>query len=244
VTRNPSWKRDELILALDLYFRHKPSNISKTHPEVVALSKVLNALPIHGHRPDAAKFRNANGVYMKLCNFLHVDPSYHGKGLTGGGAEEKAVWDEFAHDPMKLGVTAAAIKARLEKQPTEEETKTPVEDEDEFPEGTVLFRSHRSRERNRKLVARAKALALKAQGKLACAVCAFDFGARYGKVGAGYIEAHHTVPISQIAPGAKTKVKDIALLCSNCHRMAHRRPSVAVAQRVEDARPVSAAATA
>ena len=45
--RNPPWQRDELILALDLYFRHRPDTISKKHPEVAALSELLNKLPIH-----------------------------------------------------------------------------------------------------------------------------------------------------------------------------------------------------
>jgi 5-methylcytosine-specific restriction protein A len=83
--RNPPWQRDELILALDLYFRHRPDRISKTHPEVVALSKLLNALPLHSDRPDRERFRNANGTYIKLCNFLALDPDYHGKGLERGG---------------------------------------------------------------------------------------------------------------------------------------------------------------
>ena len=68
--RNAPWQRDELILALDLYFRHNPAHISKSHPEVLALSKTLGALPIHPERADPRKWRNINGVYMKLCNFL------------------------------------------------------------------------------------------------------------------------------------------------------------------------------
>jgi 5-methylcytosine-specific restriction protein A len=36
--RNPPWQRDELILALELYFRHRPDTIRKEHPEVEALS--------------------------------------------------------------------------------------------------------------------------------------------------------------------------------------------------------------
>ena len=63
--RNPPWQRDELILALDLYFRHRPDTIGKKHPEVAALSELLNKLPIHPDRPDTAKFRNVNGTYMK-----------------------------------------------------------------------------------------------------------------------------------------------------------------------------------
>jgi 5-methylcytosine-specific restriction protein A len=78
--RNPPWQRDELILALDLYFRHRPDTINKKHPEVAELSEILNALPIHPDRPDAARF------YMKLCNFLALDPAYQGLGLGAGAA--------------------------------------------------------------------------------------------------------------------------------------------------------------
>lgn len=48
--RNPPWERDELILALDLYFQHKPTSISKAHATVVELSNILNQLPIHTDR--------------------------------------------------------------------------------------------------------------------------------------------------------------------------------------------------
>ena len=36
--RNPSWSRDELILALDLYMRSKGNPPGKTAPEIVELS--------------------------------------------------------------------------------------------------------------------------------------------------------------------------------------------------------------
>jgi 5-methylcytosine-specific restriction protein A len=221
--RNPPWHRDELILALDLYFLHSPLHISERHPEVRALSQILNVLPIHGHRPDAARFRNANGVYMKLCNFLRLDPGYQGKGLRAGGALEEEVWREFAADRARLATTAAAIRERASAPDAAEHIAEPVDDEEEFPEGRVLFRAHRARERNRTLVTRAKQLAQKRSGRLACQVCEFVFGVRYGRLGEGYIECHHVVPISQLRPGSRTKVTDLALLCSNCHRMVHRR---------------------
>jgi 5-methylcytosine-specific restriction protein A len=109
--RNPPWVRDELILALDLYFRHRPDHISKTHPEVVALSEILNGLPLQPARPDARRFRNPNGVYMKLCNFLRFDPEYQGKGLEAGGKAEELVWKDFAGDRERLRQVAAAILA-------------------------------------------------------------------------------------------------------------------------------------
>jgi 5-methylcytosine-specific restriction protein A len=224
--RNPPWTRDELILALDLYLRHHPSHISNAHPEVKKLSEVLNALPIHTDRPDSQRFRNENGVYTKLCNFLRFDPSYQGKGLTHGNSGEEAVWKEFADDPKHLAQIAAAIRKRVavgERKAPDRNGSAIQPDEDEFPEGRVLFREHRARERSRALVQAAKSRFLKAHGKLACQICGFAFSDRYGELGEGYIECHHVVAVSELEPNSKTKLSDIALLCSNCHRMIHRR---------------------
>ena len=85
MSKNPPWNRDELILSLDLYIRHNPLHIGKTHPEVIKLSETLNKLSSHIDKPEVKTFRNPNGVYMKLCNFLRFQPGYHGVGLQRGG---------------------------------------------------------------------------------------------------------------------------------------------------------------
>ncbi|MBK9934281.1 MAG: HNH endonuclease [Cytophagaceae bacterium] len=59
--------------------------------------------------------------------------------------------------------------------------------------------------------------------KLCCDVCGFSFVEKYGEVGLGYIEAHHTYPISELTEETQTRPEDMALVCSNCHRMLHRR---------------------
>ncbi len=61
------------------------------------------------------------------------------------------------------------------------------------------------------------------EGRLACAVCKFDFAERYGAVGEGYIECHHTLPLSELEGERRTRLVDLALVCSNCHRMLHRK---------------------
>jgi hypothetical protein len=79
---------------------------------------------------------------------------------------------------------------------------------------------HLKRERNPKAAAAAKA----AHGTI-CQACNFDFESVYGSIGAGFIEAHHLVPIASLKPGqGKTynAKRDFAVLCSNCHRMFHR----------------------
>lgn len=103
-----------------------------------------------------------------------------------------------------------------------------VADEDygfdtEFPEGKEIEIKHRLRERNQALIKSAKEAFKQKNGNLYCQVCGFDFQAKYGDTGAGFIEGHHTLPISEIKGEVKTKVKDVALVCSNCHKMLHRR---------------------
>ena len=94
---------------------------------------------------------------------------------------------------------------------------------EEAPEGRLLTRVHLRRERNRELVESKKRLVLKQGGSLTCEVCGFNFKAEYGERGDGFIECHHTKPLEALEPGAKTHVRDLALVCSNCHRMIHRR---------------------
>ncbi len=91
MAKNPNWARDELILALDLYFKIDPAHNSRTHPDVIALSTLLNALPIHSDRDTNPTFRNPSSVYMKLCNFLSLDPEYHGIGLSSASQLDSAL---------------------------------------------------------------------------------------------------------------------------------------------------------
>jgi 5-methylcytosine-specific restriction protein A len=87
--RNPKWTRDELILALDLYFRVNPLHTSENNPEIISLSKLLNKLQIHARDDVEENFCNSSGVYMKSCNFLSLDPGYDGVGLAAGSKLNK-----------------------------------------------------------------------------------------------------------------------------------------------------------
>lgn len=98
-----------------------------------------------------------------------------------------------------------------------------TEDDEGFPEGKLKLKQHLVRERNPEVIKLAKERYLAEHGKLICEVCEFDFKARYGDIGEGYIEGHHTKPISEMAENEETKVEDIALVCANCHRMLHRK---------------------
>ncbi len=110
------------------------------------------------------------------------------------------------------------------------------DDESTFPEGTEKYKLHRSRERDSALSRKAKRLRLLKTGKLECEVCLFDFARQFGPHGEGFIEAHHKVPVSQLDGKSKTRVADLALVCSNCHRMLHRGKPLPTVERLRTLR--------
>lgn len=97
----------------------------------------------------------------------------------------------------------------------------PEDEESSFPEGSATYKLHKKLERDRSITRKAKARRLAKTGKLECEVCKFNFALAYGSIGEGFIEAHHKAPVSTIDAKTKTKISDLALVCSNCHRMLH-----------------------
>jgi len=226
---NPDWVRDELIVVIDFYLTHRSKMPDKTSRPLIELSELLNRLGARLFPPldRGETFRNVNGVYMKLMNFRSLDPVFTSagkKGLTAGSKADEAVWAEFSQDAKGCHEVAIAIIDALEESNESAWISGEGfdEGEDEAPEGRLLAREHRYRERNRKLVLRKKKQVLQTKGKLLCEVCEFDFALSYGEHGEGFIECHHTKPVSTLRKNGKTHLNDLALLCANCHRMIHR----------------------
>lgn len=237
--KSPKWSRDELILALDLYFRVDPVHTSEQNAEIQELSNILNRLPIHPISVHGDIFRNPNGVYMKLCNFLRFDPSYTGAGLTRGGKLEEEIWNEFASDRPKLKAIANSIRGGITavSAPSDSE-QAAIDEYEEFPEGRILTQVHTRRERNPSASRKKKLQTLADNGTLACEVCGFDFNEVFGDLGKGFVECHHLVPLSSLSKSKKTKLADLAIVCANCHRMLHRMrpwPTLDQLRRVLDA---------
>jgi 5-methylcytosine-specific restriction protein A len=218
--RNPLWTRNEVILALDLYFQHGGRDPGPEHPDVIELSALLRHMAT---AKALTSYRNPSGVVMKMMNFRSLDPSFTtkgGKGLNGASKLDEQVWAEFSNNRQELSVTAHLIRASL----------LDVMDEDEADEvegytakeGRVSYKHHRTLERDRKVVALRKTAALKKHGTLACEGCGFDFVTKYGSRGIGFIEAHHTNPVHAMQEGDVTTTEDLALICANCHRMIHK----------------------
>ena len=228
-TKNPFWSRDEHLIALDFYLKYGNKMPDQSSIEIQELSNWLNNLQkiIGGDLPD--KFRNINGVYMKLMNFRRIDPSYHGVGLSNGSKDEKVVWDLFAANSGELNKIVTQIKSIIKNEKNLIQLPVLLENEEEGNEGQVLSRVHRFRERNPKLIKKKKAEFKRKFGSLYCECCKFDFGKVYGSHGKDFIECHHINPLSELQENGVTKLSDLAMLCSNCHRMIHKsRPWISL----------------
>jgi len=68
-----------------------------------------------------------------------------------------------------------------------------------------------------------RANAIKTHG-LDCVVCGFNFEKFYGVRGTEFIEVHHVNPLSTVNTEVLINPEtDLVSVCSNCHRMIHRR---------------------
>jgi len=212
-----------LILTLDLYFKIDISKYSNETREIIELSEMLNKLPFDDSLEKSRSFRNPNGVYMKLMNFKACDPNYHGMGLSNGSKLDKEIFETYVFNRQILSDLADSIKTSISDNAKQDIDALFDLDEKEFIEGRVLYKQHILRERNRILVKKAKEEFKCIHNKLFCEVCGFDFEDKYGIIGKDFIEAHHILPVSSMGVINKTKTTDLIMVCSNCHRMIHRK---------------------
>ena len=235
--RAPDWTRDEVILVCDLLVDTGWKWRPVTDPRVQELSALLQLLPIHPMEVRGPKFRNANGVGRKMQDLATRHPNYT-KVVTNGSVIDDAVVADFVDREHEMRAIAGAIRVGIRTGELIDDYQQLRDvdddaDDDSAPEGRLLIRRHLTRERDRGLRQRKLAQHLKTHSNLACATCGFDFQAAYGAHGAGYIECHHVVPLSELGE-TTTKLADLILICANCHRMIHRKkPWLDVSQLVD-----------
>ncbi len=218
------WTEEEKMLVADLQDDLGWKGFRKTTSGVRELSELLRSTsayyPFEG-RPET--FRNLNGVALKANNLHYWHPSRTGKGTRPSVAEIPIV-EAFLLDRERMKRVAAEIRSRLEEglrlQDAVSNESDPLVIEAAQEGGLRAVVSYR-RERDSKL-REAKLKLVCAEGRpLACEVCTFDFAKTYGDRGRGYIEVHHVTPL-HVSGVVQTRLEDLVLLCSNCHRMIHR----------------------
>jgi len=216
--------QDEWLLCLEVYLRHRGRSLPKGNSrEINELSESMRHIRAALAGPSGS-FRPPVGVLRRVLEFKHLDENHV---CAPKPKRAREVWDAFGEKPhAEIARIAEAIKKCTTANEVQKVGETDIEHHHHVFESQILTRVHTVRERNRKIVVRKKQKFQDENGgRLFCEACGFDFANRYPRHGDGYIECHHIKPLSELRPGEGTALDDLALLCSNCHRMVHyRRP--------------------
>ena len=181
--------------------------LAQLHPELTheeRTQRYRNSVSKWANRVQFARLHLANRGLLYRAG---VGPSAaHGYWVITPKGEERAKALGPASHPAAIEEQVAADLASLAL-------------EEQLEEGGKIARLVAFYERNPQL----RASAIKLHGT-SCKACGFNFADAYGERGKDYIEVHHLVPISTyIEPTAIDPAKDLTVLCSNCHRMVHRK---------------------
>jgi len=155
-----------------------------------------------------ADFNNRNDMCLGIMRILFDS--------TNRQIGKQVLWKEAGSEEFKL--SDATIGYELSKS---RDTNDIDLLEFSTPEGRERLVTHLRRERSSRLVTAKKEAVFAAKGKLSCEACTFTFEDKYGWLGKNYCEVHHRNPLS-ISDERETSLNDLAILCSNCHRMIHR----------------------
>lgn len=111
MARNPSWTVEEIILATEVYINNERRVVGPKHPDVIALSKLLNKLPIHPMEVRQENFRNPTSVSLKLRNIRSLDPEWDGA-LSNANQHDDYFWRVLNGNVKALREQAKLIRVR------------------------------------------------------------------------------------------------------------------------------------
>lgn len=181
--------------------------------------------------------RQLNEKDMRLATGSRSD--YVLKKPVGSGEYDRPIYEEFhesegdysyygqyasvlPEDPENIrilvgqatGFFESVIKSRQPDAPSRER-----DHEQDYPR-TVnrhAVRQHLAREQDRLSVEHCLR-----RDHFRCQVCEMSFREVYGEIGQGFAEAHHVLPLGQLAESVVSSSQDLVTVCANCHRMLHR----------------------
>lgn len=221
-----AWLIEEDILSLEYYFKHETSEYDRNNESIKSFAKQVNNMYFNQSRMMNSK-RTVASFEMKMWNYTFVDSGNARIGLENISVRSKELFLKYHNSKEDLYSLCDNIR-NSSKYLLKNITKEAAFDDDfddGYNEGRILQKTHYVIERNRKLINRKKKQAIQ-KGNLRCEVCGFDFEEVYGKLGVDFIECHHNKPVSEYLKTQKTYLKDLSLVCSNCHRMLHRRRKI------------------
>lgn len=178
---------------------------------------------------DATSFRKLDSKHLKLVsNKNRGFESFNIVGFFGLTRQHKGLllkldFHQFL-DYLNHSKSNKRLLSLIDSENINQETSNYIidydcdEENETYCEGRVVYYLGKRYERNP--IIKEKCLAIYG---FKCKVCGFDFGEKYGRIGHNYIEIHHINPISSTKNIKINPRKDVLPVCSNCHRMFHRR---------------------
>ncbi|HOI56929.1 MAG TPA: hypothetical protein PLP01_16885 [Phycisphaerae bacterium] len=140
------------------------------------------------------------------------DPNFHPIPILLGTSQQFTVQELIDREVRKAERFVTRERAQSDRQSA--------------VEGAAHRREVLWRQRNRALIN-----SRKASSDYCCEVCGFHFEETYGDLGRGFVIAHHEKALGKRQRASRTCLKDIRLLCANCHNMIHRNePMLTVEQ--------------
>ncbi len=112
------WTREEVILAMDFYVTCSALDgqpiPGQESGEIARLSGLLKTLSAYPPEIQGEKYRNPQGVYLKLMNLraIQTDGAH---GMNAYSQLDAAVWRDYIDNLAGLHAEAAAIRQRLEE---------------------------------------------------------------------------------------------------------------------------------
>ena len=214
---NPNWTREELILALDLYFDMDQGQMHKGNHNVIRVSNEIRELNIHFDIPDPDKFRNPSSIARRLGNFKTMDDGYGGDGLKNSSKLAKEVYQEFNNRRDTLKQAAFEIRDKVLRPKTQK--KSSNFNKKDIYKSEFLYQFHKNRESDPLVLKVKKEMALASTETLKCEICRFDANAFYGEIGNDVMEIHYNKELMNEPGLESSSMDDFIIVCSNCHKV-------------------------
>jgi len=228
---NKIYTEQELIIpALEVMYSKYPNNVNTSE----LIKQLTDKMHPIGHNGDIIAGRQDTYFSQKIRNLKSHNtltrPRYaiYHNGLWEITKIGKQYLDEFYTNTKKIAQSLVdqGIKIPDKKNISTEDMHNQI-----IEEGAMDRRTVNQRRRSSFLRKKAIETFKRNHGdKIFCEVCDFNFQKVYGKLGNDFIEIHHTDAIhTRDIEGSKLSLQKalekVNLLCSNCHRMVHRKKS-------------------
>lgn len=160
---------------------------------------------------------NANDVVFIPENERNIEiPRTRNKDISGIGQSNVWYIDKEKDLANRERIIAATLNRNFSAFDNEGNDYFAIEGKDQNTQ-------HVSKSRNAVIIQKKKKQVLQKTGKLECEACGFNFKEFYAKIlEHDFCEIHHRTPLSSITSETQTTLDDLAVLCSNCHRVIHK----------------------